>query len=131
MYKNLWPSLREFWLWAVNQHADKMYIVFGNQRYTYRQVHQRAIKVAGVFRHIYDIKKGAYSRLISFARSSHPQFTLLFLRLGDRVGICSRNCPDYLVSFWACRAYLVVLLSRHLTLIPLDLIGAVSVLTNA
>ena len=28
---------------------------------------------------------------------------LLFHSQGDRVGICSRNCPDYLVSFWACR----------------------------
>ncbi|KAF9460705.1 hypothetical protein BDZ94DRAFT_878708 [Collybia nuda] len=90
VYKNLWPSMRQFWLWAVDQHGDKTYIVFGNQRYTYREIHQRATKVAGVFRHVYGIKKG------------------------DRVGICSRNCPDYLVSFWACH-----------------LIGAVSVLTNA
>ena len=24
---------------------------------------------------------------------------------GDRVGICSRNYPEYLISFWACREF--------------------------
>ncbi|KDR75885.1 hypothetical protein GALMADRAFT_1331600 [Galerina marginata CBS 339.88] len=90
VYKNLWPSLREFWLSAVSQYSGDTYIVYEDQRLTYRQVHDRAIKVATMFRSVYEIKKG------------------------DRVGICSRNCPEYLVAFWACH-----------------LIGAVSVLLNA
>ncbi|TFK44712.1 hypothetical protein BDQ12DRAFT_742029 [Crucibulum laeve] len=90
VYKNLWPSLREFWLSAVKQYANETYIVYEAQRLTYQEVHERAIRVAGLFRDVYDIQKG------------------------DRVAICSRNCPDYLVAFWACH-----------------LIGAVSVLANA
>ncbi|KAF8070124.1 hypothetical protein FPV67DRAFT_1003106 [Lyophyllum atratum] len=90
VYKHLWPSVRAFWISAVEKHSGKTCIVFENQRYTYNEVHQRAIKVAAVFRHVYGINKG------------------------DRVGICSRNCPDYLVSFWASH-----------------LLGAVPVLTNA
>ncbi|KAF8906525.1 hypothetical protein CPB84DRAFT_1813777 [Gymnopilus junonius] len=90
VYKNLWPSLREFWLSAFSRYADETYIVYEDQRLTYRQVHTRAVKVAGLLRHVYGIQKG------------------------DRVAICSRNCPDYLVSFWACH-----------------LIGAVSALVNA
>ncbi|KAJ3575121.1 hypothetical protein NP233_g1302 [Leucocoprinus birnbaumii] len=82
VYKNLWPSCRDFWLSAVHQYADRTYIVYGTQRLTYRQVHERAIKAATLFR--------------------------------DRVGICSRNHPDYLVAFWACH-----------------LLGAVAVLANA
>ncbi|KAF9475541.1 acetyl-CoA synthetase-like protein [Pholiota conissans] len=90
VYKNLWPSLREFWLSAVSQYSTDTYIVFEDQRLTYSQVHTRAIKVAGLLRNIYNIKKG------------------------DRVSICSRNSPEYLVIFWACH-----------------LIGAVAVLANA
>ncbi|KAH9485387.1 Long-chain-fatty-acid--CoA ligase FadD13 [Psilocybe cubensis] len=90
VYKNLWPSLREFWLSAVSQYSDDTYVVYEDQRLTYSQVHARAVRAAGVFRDVFGIKKG------------------------DRVGICSRNCPDYLVAFWACH-----------------LIGAVSVLVNA
>ena len=27
VYKNLWPSLREFWLWAAAEHRDTTYVV--------------------------------------------------------------------------------------------------------
>ncbi|KAF5355120.1 hypothetical protein D9756_005291 [Leucocoprinus leucothites] len=96
VYKNLWPSCRDFWLSAVGQYADRTYIVYEGHRFTYRQVHERTIKVATLFRKVYGIHKGK------------PNFC------GDRVGICSRNHPDYLVTFWACH-----------------LIGAVAVLANA
>ncbi|KAG6849878.1 hypothetical protein H0H93_004096 [Arthromyces matolae] len=92
VYRHLWPSVREFWLSRVKKFSKKYYIVFEGQRFTYGEVHQRATKVAAVFRHVYDVEKG------------------------DRIGICSRNCSDYLVSFWAA---------------PEDLIGAVPVLINA
>ncbi|KIK68614.1 hypothetical protein GYMLUDRAFT_36078 [Collybiopsis luxurians FD-317 M1] len=90
VYKNLWPSLRAFWLHVSKQHADKLCIVYENQRLTFREVADRAAQVASVCRDIYGIKKG------------------------DRVAICSRNYPEYLIVFWACH-----------------LIGAVSVLVNA
>lgn len=90
VYKNLWPSLREFWLSAVAQYSGDIYLVYEDQRLTYGQVHSRVLKVAGLFRDVYGIKKG------------------------DRIGICSRNCIQYLVAFWACH-----------------LIGAVVVLANA
>jgi hypothetical protein len=61
VYKNLWPSLREFWLSAVTQYSGDTYIVYEDQRLTYGQVHTRAIKVAGLFRDSYSIKKGADS----------------------------------------------------------------------
>jgi hypothetical protein len=64
VYKNLWPSLREFWLSAVAQYSADTYIVYEDRRLTYLQVHIRAIKVAGMFRSVYGIKNGD---LISFA----------------------------------------------------------------
>ncbi|KAF6762632.1 long-chain-fatty-acid-CoA ligase [Ephemerocybe angulata] len=90
VYKNQWPSLRVFWLWSLAQHKDAVYLVFEKQRYTFGQVHNRAVKAASMFRHVYGVRKG------------------------DRVAICARNYPEYMVAFWACQ-----------------LIGAVSVLTNA
>ncbi|KAF8897515.1 hypothetical protein BD779DRAFT_1608102 [Infundibulicybe gibba] len=90
VYKHLWPSLRHFWLWASQEHAASTYVVFENQRLTYRQVFERSLVAATIYRNVFGIRKG------------------------DRVGICSRNYPEYLVAFWACH-----------------LIGAVSVLANA
>ncbi|KAJ7579248.1 hypothetical protein C8J56DRAFT_340334 [Mycena floridula] len=89
-YKHLWPNTRAFWTEAVSRHSEKTYIVFDDQRLSYLQVHQQVIKAASLLRNIYRISKG------------------------DRVGICSRNCPEYLVVFWACQ-----------------LLGAVPVLANA
>ncbi|KAJ7180050.1 hypothetical protein C8R43DRAFT_971441 [Mycena crocata] len=90
VYKNQWPSLRLFWLWSTNLYGDRTYVVFENKRYTYKDMLARSMKAAAIYSDVYGIKKG------------------------DRVGICSRNYPEYLVAFWACH-----------------LIGAVAVLANA
>ncbi|KAI0315983.1 hypothetical protein OF83DRAFT_1129427 [Amylostereum chailletii] len=90
VYKNVWPSLRAFWLWAADQHRERPYLVFENTRLTFAEALDRSLKIAAVFREEYNVEKG------------------------DRIAICSRNYPDYLVTFWACQ-----------------LIGAVSVLVNA
>ncbi|KAF9462626.1 hypothetical protein BDZ94DRAFT_713673 [Collybia nuda] len=90
VFKNLWPSLRAFWLWASHEHLNTTYVVFEKQRLTFSDVLQHSIRAAAVYQDVFGIKKG------------------------DRVAICSRNYPEYLVAFWACH-----------------LIGAVSVLVNA
>ncbi|TFK28758.1 long-chain-fatty-acid-CoA ligase [Coprinopsis marcescibilis] len=90
VYVNQWPSLRAFWLSSAPKHKDSVYLVYQNQRYTFSEVHVRATKAASLLRHVYGVRKG------------------------DRVGICARNYPEYMVAFWACH-----------------FIGAVSVLVNA
>ncbi|KAH6914008.1 hypothetical protein BKA70DRAFT_1260152 [Coprinopsis sp. MPI-PUGE-AT-0042] len=90
VYKNLWSSLREFWLTSVANYASDTYIVYEDQRLTYAQVHNQAARLAQTLRRDFGICRG------------------------DRIGICSRNCPEFLVVFWACH-----------------LVGAVAVLANA
>ncbi|KAJ3998753.1 hypothetical protein F5050DRAFT_1566486 [Lentinula boryana] len=90
VYKNLWPSLRVFWLAVCKLHEDKIYIVYEEERFTYKQMLEKSIKAAAVLANSYNVRKG------------------------DRVAICSRNCIEYLVAFWACH-----------------LIGAVAVMVNA
>ncbi|KAJ7647316.1 hypothetical protein FB45DRAFT_893048 [Roridomyces roridus] len=90
VYKHLSSSMRDFWLSCVDKYWDQTYIVFEDERLTYAEVHDRATATAALFRDIYAINKG------------------------DRVGICSKNCPQYLIAFWACH-----------------LLGAVTVLANA
>ncbi|KAJ3736806.1 hypothetical protein DFJ43DRAFT_1143478 [Lentinula guzmanii] len=90
VYKNLWPSLRVFWLAVCKLHEDKIYIVYEEERFTYKQMLEKSIKAAAVLANSYNVRKG------------------------DRVAICSRNCIEYLVAFWACH-----------------LIGAVTVMVNA
>ncbi|THV00377.1 acetyl-CoA synthetase-like protein [Dendrothele bispora CBS 962.96] len=77
VYKNLWPSTRIFWFSILEQHGDKTCTVSEDRRYTFKEIHQRAIKAASIYRDIYGVKKG------------------------DRVAICSRNYPDYFTFFWA------------------------------
>lgn len=74
VYKNQWPSARAFWLWAAKEYAvvvlfsfqglfqfcpqDRPYLVFENQRYTYQETLDRAVKSAAIFSSVYGIKKG-------------------------------------------------------------------------
>lgn len=58
MYKNIWPSLRAFWLPAAKDHADATYVVYEQQRYTYRQVFERSVRAAAIYRDVYGIRKG-------------------------------------------------------------------------
>ncbi|KAI0036751.1 acetyl-CoA synthetase-like protein [Vararia minispora EC-137] len=77
-YKNAWSSLRDFWMWAVEQHSDKTYIVFERTRVTFSEGLHRSAVIAAMLQDLYDIQKG------------------------DRVSIVSRNTADYLLTFWAC-----------------------------
>ncbi|KAH8113106.1 long-chain-fatty-acid-CoA ligase [Phellopilus nigrolimitatus] len=77
VYKNLPSNTRDFWLvkWAENR--DRDYIVFENERYTYRQAHDRASKLASLL------------------------YTRYAVRKGDRVAIIMRNLPEFVIIFWA------------------------------
>ncbi|KAI5830064.1 acetyl-CoA synthetase-like protein [Schizophyllum commune Tattone D] len=77
-FKNLPPSCRALWLGAVRTYPDREFIVFEDQRHTFRTAHERAVRIAAVFRDIHGIRKG------------------------DHVGLVARNFPDYLIVFWAC-----------------------------
>ena len=90
VYKNLWPSLREFWCWAAGEFKDATYIVYESERLSFDDVFQQSLQAAAIFNTVYHIRKG------------------------DRVAICSRNVPEYLVAWWACH-----------------ILGAVAVLVNA
>lgn len=90
VYKHLAPSLRAFWLSSVEKYHNDTYVVFEAERLSYGQVHEYAMKAAGVYYTAYGIRKG------------------------DRICICSRNCPEFTVNWWACH-----------------LLGAVPVLVNA
>lgn len=58
VYKNLSPSLRTFWLSAVDKHFNDTYIVFEEERLTYGQVHRLATRLAGIFYTAYSVRKG-------------------------------------------------------------------------
>jgi acyl-CoA synthetase (AMP-forming)/AMP-acid ligase II len=81
VYKNAWPSLRAFWLWACQQHGTQTYLVFENTRLTFSETLLRSIKVAAMLQDVYGLAKG------------------------DRVSIVSRNYPEYMVCWWACHLF--------------------------
>ncbi|KAG6915678.1 hypothetical protein DXG01_010467 [Tephrocybe rancida] len=57
VYKQLWPSLRTFWLWAAAQHAPLTYAVFEDRRMTYVQTFERSVRMAGIYRDVYGVRK--------------------------------------------------------------------------
>lgn len=126
VYKHLWPSVREFWLSRVEKYSKNTYIIFEDQRDTYGEVHHRAVRVAAVFRHVYGVGKGGHNSSAKMLLSCIDEYT------GDRVGICSRNCFDYLVSFWAARTPVLLFIPVASPSLNFeDLLGAVPVLINA
>lgn len=58
VYKNLWPTLRVFWLWAAQQNKDAVYAVFENQRHTFAEIFQRSLKAAAMYHDVYGVRKG-------------------------------------------------------------------------
>ncbi|KAE9399485.1 acetyl-CoA synthetase-like protein [Gymnopus androsaceus JB14] len=96
-YRNIWPSIRNFWAWVVEQHADKAYLVFEGRRLSYREMNARAEQAASMFYNAYHVRKG------------------------HKIGICSRNCVDWLVAWWASQKLgaVVVCLNAWLPLEPL------------
>ncbi|KAF8332680.1 long-chain-fatty-acid-CoA ligase [Cantharellus anzutake] len=79
VFKNAPKNARLFLLWLANTYADRDFIVFENERWTYAQMLRGASHAAGVFRDVYGVHKG------------------------DRVGIVMRNFPEFLISFFACQ----------------------------
>ncbi|KAI5884863.1 acetyl-CoA synthetase-like protein [Schizophyllum commune H4-8] len=73
-FKNLPPSCRALWLGAVKMYPEREFIVFEDQRYTFRAAHERAS--------------------LNRPRTDGDA--------GDHVGLVARNLPDYLILFWAC-----------------------------
>jgi len=75
VYKNVWQSLRVFWLSAAKDHADKMYVVYERQRYTYQQVFERSVKAAAMYHDVYGIRKGIHLSFRSLVGYLHDLLT--------------------------------------------------------
>lgn len=75
-YRNLPNSVRDMWL-ATAQFGDRPYLVYQDERLTYRETHARVNAVAAWL----------------WAQGVRP---------GDRVAIAMRNYPEWLIVYWAC-----------------------------
>lgn len=70
------PSLREVWLSSL-QFAERDYLVYQDERWTYAEAHKDVAAIACWLR----------------AQGVEP---------GDRVAISMRNYPEWLLCYWAC-----------------------------
>lgn len=75
-YLNAPPNVRDFWL-ATSAFADRDYLVYDDERWTYARAHKEVASIA------------AWLRDQNIER-------------GDRVAIAMRNYPEWLLSYWAC-----------------------------
>ncbi|MFT5012020.1 MAG: long-chain acyl-CoA synthetase [Patiriisocius sp.] len=75
-YANAPPSLREVWMGSA-VFADRDYLVFQDDRWTYAEAHQQVASIANWLQ-----DQG--------------------IRQGDRVAISMRNYPEWLLTYWAC-----------------------------
>lgn len=74
-YRNAPNSLRELWL-STTQFADREYLVYGDERWTYAEAHAEVASIANWLQ----------------AQGIQP---------GDRVAIAMRNYPEHLMCYWA------------------------------
>ncbi len=70
------PSLREVWLSSA-QFADRDYLVYEDDRWTYADAHRDVAAIAAWFEN-----NG--------------------IKQGDRVAIAMRNFPEWMLTYWAC-----------------------------
>lgn len=75
-YANAPPSLREVWL-STAQFAERDYLVYNEDRWTYAQAHQDVASIAN-------------------------WLAAAGVKQGDRVAIAMRNYPEWMLSYWAC-----------------------------
>jgi len=76
VYKNAPPSVREVWL-STLQFADRDYLVYQDERWTYAEAHREVAAAAAWL----------------FDQGVKP---------GDRVAIAMRNYPEWMLLYWAC-----------------------------
>ena len=79
VWKNAPGSLRDVLELSLG-HGDLPYVVYEDERMSFRENYQRAVRLAHILRDEYGVKKG------------------------DRVAIAMRNYPEWIVSFWAAAA---------------------------
>ncbi|MEN9505183.1 MAG: hypothetical protein RI958_1109 [Actinomycetota bacterium] len=70
------PTMRVLWELTA-AHADKDYIVYEDERYTYGQIDAQVRALAGVLRDVHGVGSG------------------------DRVALAMRNYPEWVVGYWA------------------------------
>lgn len=70
------PDVRTFWL-STEAFAEREYIVYGEERITYRDAHARVQAIAA-------------------------WLTARGLKPGDRVAVAMRNFPEWMLIYWAC-----------------------------
>ena len=126
VYKNLWPTLRVFWLWAAQQNKDAVYAVFENQRHTFAEIFQRSLKAAAMYHDVYGVRKGLYllRALFILLNPSRRQSRYMFAELSR---VLSR------LLGMSCVSQPMLLTFQHVLTdaISVDLLGAVSALLNA
>lgn len=69
------PSMREYFAFFFASNAGKEFLVYGDERLTFDEVHARGLKFAAMLQHRHGIAKG------------------------DRVAIAMRNYPEWIIAF--------------------------------
>ncbi|MBT5517358.1 MAG: AMP-binding protein, partial [Rhodobiaceae bacterium] len=75
-FTNAPPSLREVWALSAMGHADKTYLVYEDETWTYTQAYAESARVAAWM----------------FANG---------IQQGDRVALAFRNYPEWMILYWA------------------------------
>lgn len=76
VFENAPASLRDYLMFFLPAHADKEFLVYEDERYSFADIREKAIRIAALLQHGHGIAKG------------------------DRVAIAMRNYPEWLAAFF-------------------------------
>ncbi|GAA6006302.1 hypothetical protein JCM10207_000595 [Rhodosporidiobolus poonsookiae] len=92
-YKYLPASVRDLWVTSQAAFADKEYLVYEEERYTYRQANERVVHLASLL-HARGVKKG------------------------DRVAVAMRNLPEWIFAWLAAHSLGAIVVAVNAWLTP-------------
>ncbi len=78
VFKNIPKNLGQFFAETVAEQGDKPFLVYGNERLTFRELHEKSLKFADAISRRYGVKPGDH---VAIAMRNYPEWCVAYIGL--------------------------------------------------